>query len=382
MTRLCIGLQAPRLAALPLLAALAACGGGENGASASARDSTSWHLGEQAVVIGAEDSPAHQLDRVYGGVIRPDGSVLIGNSGTAELRLFNARGVHQLTAGRMGGGPGEFRGINWVRPYRGDSLLVFDMPAQRFSVWSPEAAFGRSFRVQGIQGSFRPLGVFPDGSLLAALELGYDPRAPVGTTRDQIKLHRVSPEGVAGPELGTLPGAEWLLYRHPSSFRATQPPFGRQGHVVVTGDNIVYASSESSQLVVRDTAGHVVRSLTLPVAGRRPTEAEVDDEMGRIEDSVEKAAIQRHLSANDASLRTPAISDLRTDRNGRVWVRTGGAPKSGFATWLVVALPDGGVESVALPVDALPLDIHESMMLLRETDPEGVQRVLIRKLIP
>lgn len=205
------------------------------------------------------------------------------------------------------------------------------------------------------------------------MENQYDPRRPAGIVRDEFELVRVSPDGGTAAKIGRFAGAEWLIYDHTASFRSTQLPMGRQGHVAVSEDHIVYGSSDSTKLAVYDTAGRRVRTVELPVAERKLTPREVRSELEGIEDGAERAALKRYFDANSASREAPAFSDLRADRSGRLWVRTTNPASPGVAHWIVVKVAGGAVGSVALPADALLLDIPSpSAVLVREVDADGV----------
>lgn len=364
------------LACLVLIAS--GCTAGDDRA-ATAPDTAAWRVdATPRTAIGVVPAPAHELDRVYAGLVRPDGSVLIGNSGTAELRLFDRAGTHRLTAGRKGMGPGEFQGIHWIRPFRGDSVLVFDMRAQRFSVWTAAGAFGRTFRVQDAQRSTRPIGIFSDGSILVAAENQYDPRQGPGVVRDQMVLSRITPTGGAAGEVGRLPGAEWLLYDHPGNFRSTQLPFGRQGHVAVSGDYFVYGSSESNRLSVYDRSGRQIRTIEVPAASRPGGRAAIREHLAGLADVAEREALRRHYEAHAGAV-APAFSDIRADRDGNLWVQTPG-PDDATSRWIVLTLSGDVTGSVMLPAGALPLDLLPGAMLVRETDEDGVQRVFVREV--
>jgi hypothetical protein len=52
--------------------------------------------------------------------------------------VFDRDGKHLATLGRLGGGPGEYRGANRVLVTPGDSLVVFDQANGRMTVLSPD----------------------------------------------------------------------------------------------------------------------------------------------------------------------------------------------------------------------------------------------------
>ena len=68
-----------------------------------------WEFGaEPSPSIGAVDSgEADQLFRVMDATRLADGRIVIANSGSNELRVFNADGSHAGTWGGRGEGPGE-----------------------------------------------------------------------------------------------------------------------------------------------------------------------------------------------------------------------------------------------------------------------------------
>src|SRR5687768_11995460 len=62
-----------------------------------------------SVVIGEEEGdPPYLLSRVYAAARLPNGHIVIGNSSSSELRFFTSEGRFVKSAGRRGGGPGEF----------------------------------------------------------------------------------------------------------------------------------------------------------------------------------------------------------------------------------------------------------------------------------
>lgn len=347
--------------------------------SASA-DSATWTLGEARVRIGEGGGEGQELDRVYGGVIGADGSLVIGNAGTGELRFYDDRGALRKVAGRKGMGPGEFQSINWLRPFRGDSLIAFDMQAQRFSVWTRDGAFARVVPIRPGPGFVRPVGVFGDGSMLLALDRPYDPRSGEGVVRDEFELLHVNAAGAPLGSLGRFPGTEWLLYRA-STFAAAQVPFGKTRYAAAGAEHVFLAPSDSAVVTVQDRSGRTVGTIPIPATPRPLRREEVDDALAQIPDGPQRRALREHLASRRANTAAPLILDLRTDRAGRVWVRTlASAPDR--HRWLVFA-PSGRQEgSIVMPSGSLPLDIQGDRILVRETGEDGVQRVALHGFAP
>src|SRR5687768_2934188 len=66
-----------------------------------------------------------------------DGRIVVANSGTSEVRIYDARGVHLRTMGRRGDGPGEFRALLRLGVIRGDTILAYDWRHGRITWFSP-----------------------------------------------------------------------------------------------------------------------------------------------------------------------------------------------------------------------------------------------------
>lgn len=365
------------VALLGLACAAGACRPGADTGDAADTAPAAWALADTPLLqVGGGGTPGHELDRVFGGALLPNGGIVIGNSGTRELRFFDRHGTLLRTAGREGRGPGEFRAVSWLRPFRGDSLLAFDLYLQRFSVWTAAGAFARSFQLPGNWPAARAIGVLPDSRIVFAVDQQPDPRAAQGIVRTEFDLVRVDPLGEHADTLGRFAGPDWLLYRNAGSFAATQPPFGRTSHADVSGHAVLYASSDSGVVRVYRPDGGLLRTLQVPGSARRLQRRAVEDALDQIRDPAERAAIGRY-TRDLAGASAPRIMDLRADRHGNVWIHTD-SPTPGTSRWVVMALTGEEIGSIDLPSGSMPLDIERDRVLLRETDDDGVQRVSVR----
>lgn len=101
-----------------------------------------WTISAEPVVsIGvAEGDPAVELHRATGAVRLADGTIVVANSGTAELRLFDSAGAYVRAVGRRGSGPGEFRGTLTVYS-QGGAVVVHDSGNDRYSVFDSTLTF-------------------------------------------------------------------------------------------------------------------------------------------------------------------------------------------------------------------------------------------------
>jgi hypothetical protein len=96
------------------------------------------------VVIGLEEGdPAYLLDRVSGAVRLSDGRIVISNSGSVELRVYDAEGRYLQAIGRQGGGPGEFRRPDHIRRGAGETIEVWDAMLRPISVFDSQGRYVR-----------------------------------------------------------------------------------------------------------------------------------------------------------------------------------------------------------------------------------------------
>jgi hypothetical protein len=132
-------------------------------------------------------------------------------------------------------------------------------------------------------------------------------------------------------------------------------------------------------VTVHDQAGRQVRTIAVAATARPLRAKEVDDALSQIPDDSQREALREHLDSRRAM--APVILELRTDRAGRLWVRTfASAPER--HRWLVFD-PSGRQEgSVLMPSDYLPLDIGRDRVLARETGADGVQHVVLHGVAP
>jgi len=110
-----------------------------------------WRIGSEPAVsigevVGAE---AYLLHRANDATILPDGRIVIANTGSNELRVFDSAGVHLATWGREGEGPGEFTNLAGVASWPGDSLVAWNRWTWVISVFDAEGAFLRAIGRRG-----------------------------------------------------------------------------------------------------------------------------------------------------------------------------------------------------------------------------------------
>lgn len=150
--------------------------------AAPARTGAWWRVsGEPTLTIGARGGDPASLFHQVAGVVRlGNGSIVVADGATGELRFFDQAGRHLLSTGGSGGGPGEFRRMGSIVEVRADSVVIFDHFAARISVFDPEGAFARAIplgQLFGVTLGWVAFGSAPRGGLLLR---GMTPTPPPG----------------------------------------------------------------------------------------------------------------------------------------------------------------------------------------------------------
>ena len=108
-------------------------------------DLPKWQFAEEptleiGVVEGDDD---YQLFRAVSAARLSDQTIIVANTGTAQLRFFDHDGRFLRSVGRWGNGPGEFRWLQGVQVAEGDTVVAFDGRLRR-SFFAPDGEFVRS----------------------------------------------------------------------------------------------------------------------------------------------------------------------------------------------------------------------------------------------
>ncbi len=94
-----------------------------------------------------EGEEPYQLHRALGSVRLEDGSLVVLNAGSQELRYFDSDGRFLQSVGGRGEGPGEFESPVSLRKTQDGGLQVWDRGLLRASVFELEGAYRESFPV-------------------------------------------------------------------------------------------------------------------------------------------------------------------------------------------------------------------------------------------
>lgn len=391
---------------VPVLVLLAACGGDGGGASAfSVRDSAgvaiadntapAWGEGEGWRVVpepvldigGAEGEPAYQLDRV-GSVLRlGDGRIVVANAGSREIRFYDARGRHLRSAGREGGGPGEFKGMSWLGRLAGDTLGVWDHASSRLSLFSPAGDFLRAAPVRVPDAMFALVeGAFGDGTLLMTSAGTANFREGTHTGRDTVPYLRYTTAGALRDTVGRFAYDQTFSMTgdEGGGFAMRLPvPFGPRTHVETRGDRVYVGDSEHARVAVLDTAGTLRRLIRWPAEARKVTPEEIEEYKRSSLEQVDASFRQmqeRVLAKVPFPETKPAYQGLAVDAEGNLWLKGFAAPGEETAAWTVLDAEGRLLGTVRLPARLGVSEIGRDYILGILRDDLDVEHVVMYRL--
>ena len=324
-----------------------------------------WVLGAQpSLSIGSVGGGgADQLFQVRDATRLGDGRIVIANSGSGELRVFNPDGSHAGTWGRRGEGPGEFevRGPTGVAPWPGDSIAASDHVVRpRLSLFDMNGNHGRDVTLDATRGNI--LDPLPNGRIVSKGSATFN-RMAVFETRDLVRLETewsvLDVDGTLYASFGRLPFGEVYF----NSGGGVHHPFERRAEGAVWGDLVAIGVSDSYEIKAFAADGSLVRIVRRDWEPRTPTKAEYDE---RASWGV-PPPVDSH----------PAFAEMLADRAGYLWVREYRMSREEAPVWTVFD-PEGRVLGmVETPAGLEVFEIGEDYVLGSAEDELGVEYVRV-----
>ncbi|HKS06853.1 MAG TPA: hypothetical protein VJR92_11105 [Gemmatimonadaceae bacterium] len=308
---------------------------------------------------GADADVPHEFHRISSVIRLRNGTVVVANGSSFEVRYFSATGALIRTAGRKGSGPGEFTNISTAFPTRGDSVLVVDDLARRFSVFTPDGRLvtsaavtppdgRRSPRLVGIMGDNTIIGSSPDRAnvdpngrphYFASHLFGYGFHG--SATHDAGAFYELEAFPQALPAQNGRPSsAYWNL------------AFGRNATVRGTNEGFATGDGTAFEVQMRSRTG-AVRSI-LRVDERRAPVTDADkawyrESTGRGLSGPDADNARRRAAEMPFPALKPAYHSFLIGRDGRVWIRRYPANDATEQRWVVLAPTGAFVSELTLP---------------------------------
>ncbi|HEX8321512.1 hypothetical protein [Longimicrobium sp.] len=334
-----------------------------------------WSVGSEPVVdIGSENQPGHQLHGVAGAIRLADGKIAVGNGGSSQVHVFDRSGRLLATAGRAGRGPEEFRSLEALVSFPGDSLAVLDAGNGRFTIISPEGRVARSVSIRSVGPGAVLVGVLKDGSFIMGVHRPAAPRE--GVSRDSVAYVRFSREGSRMDTIHTGPGT--TQFQRISGRRVSRitVPFAPAPSATAHGSHIYVGSTDAYQIRQYGEAGRLERIIRRDVPRRPFTQAHLDrfvESFPRLGEALQGMPRPPYL---------PAFSAMLTDADGNLWVQDYQELGSPGSTWAVFQQSGRLLGTVRLPDGFRATDIgreHVTGVWSDEFDVEHVRSYPLHK---
>jgi hypothetical protein len=369
-------------------------------------DGEGWRLSDDPIftVRGAEENDDALLLEPVSVFRSLDGSYYVADGGLAGANavwVYHADGRLKQRCGREGSGPGEFSWVMWAKPYRGDSVLVWDAGANKIHVFDLDCRFGRDIRIPmwwpeipskgaGVTKA-GSAGAFSDGSLLTYPMGGLDVSAGVGPTWFQHEWLRLDPEGETWDTLGVFAvSQEWWNGKERESMY-----LGLSATTAVHGDRVYFGTGDRFEVALYDTSGALVRLIRRPYDRPRVTDedkaAYANWYVAFLANAmpVGKGADERmytRILEGRFGERWPAYSSLVVDSDGNLWVEgyrrtalsAGPDPKP--TDWSVFDPNGRWLGNVTVPARFLLQAVHEGHAMGFFEEELGTKRLEVYEL--
>jgi len=333
---------------------------------------------------GVAGDPALDFVSIVGAKRLGDGSLVVANGGTGELRWFSPEGTPVRSVGGRAAANSPFTAVASLYSL-GDTLVVWDARARVLTRLSSTGSVLRqdTLRMADSTRRFAILGVFGDGSLLAEAGVAIDLKDhEPGSVRPGRGLFHFS--GGVSDSIGVLPGEELRLSMVDGRPVLTAVPFGLGSRLTVLADRYVASEGDRLQLEERDPGGRLRRIIRWRGSRLPVTPDDIDRQgralLGSAGSGVQRAkldSIWRDMQKPDS---LPAIIGMMADPRSLVWVRRGMHVADSESEWWVIAKDGSWLGSVMLPGTAAPLDITDEWIVLRTVDENRIERVEVRRI--
>ena len=332
------------------------------------------------------------LDIVFtlDGFVLSDGSILLGDQETRELRVFSRSGEILRTFAGRGQGPGELRFLHRVSRQPGDTIAVSAWPFGFLSRFAADGEYVDSRRI----GPFWPgrtSVILGDGSLLLDYyDGGYGNNLELWAVEGEGSHFRASGHLIRAFEDGRqdtlrhMTGEEWFksgVWRR--DLWLGPQPFGPVTLSAVAGDRVYVGETSRAEIEVRHVDGTIERVLRWETERVGISSADRDRiaaaQHYRLRQPDRAPHVDRWLAAVVYPDRKPPFAALLADAAGHVWVHVPTAAGEPLDRWIAFA-DDGPMAEIRPPAGSRLLEIGALHVLLVRTDALDVERVELRPL--
>lgn len=323
------------------------------------------------LIASIGDDGEVQLEMPVGVMRFPDGTIAVADGARQSVSYFDSTGRHIRTAGRQGGGPGEFNGLSWAGKCGNESITAWDRSNNRLTVFDSrgELTGESSLRLEPAIASRTAFTTCArNGDMVfVSLPTQMDPGSPVQRAESVVTL--LPAEGTARQLGSGISSSEFVVL----GGGGTPRPLGLTTTAALAGGRVYLGTGDSAAVLVYSVSGEAEGSIPMSGATRRVARpGQYEAAVEQILQMVPSGAVplvHSTLMGMPHVTRLPAYSSVHTDPHGNVWV-TRSAP--GEATRLFAAGADGRtIGHVDLPQQVHVWEVGDDFILGHYTNDMG-----------
>jgi hypothetical protein len=355
----------------------------------TARARVGWALGEAPMLtIGGLDVPeSQQLFQVSGARRLDDGRIAVVDGGSAEVRVYDARGALVHAHGRKGEGPGEYQGPRLAGVLGTDTLVVYDSRLRRVSLLHPVQGFARSYLV-GTEGGGFPtaIGITAEGGLAIGGGMFFSSVQgfPSGRVRPNSRYVILAPEGSVRGDFGDVPAADMFARSSGGMFQAASLPFGRRTAAAIGRDQFWLGTGDSWEVRAYTLDAQLERIVRFDRPQMRVTDALRDaylaEQLADVDDANEARQLRERHAAMASPEMVPPYQHFAVDALQHLWIGEYVLPDQTVRTYTIVDQDGRATGRLTMPERTLPLDIGADYVLGLTRDDLDIERLTLWRL--
>jgi len=333
---------------------------------------------EPELIFGDKEGDRNfQFYRVYSVIQLSNGTIVVSNSGTHDLRFFDSNGSFIKSTGQNGRGPGDFGDFSSMRlqKYDDDSFLVSDNANIRGQIFSNDGDLITVNSLEKINNSGTPsiTGVYTDSSLQILAVIGSGamrPGNPGEVIQHEFGFHRLLPDWSYDKMVYKIPARPRIENEYRGTTTFPYIPLTADPLYVTDSINGALFSAASQPSITRvDTAGIIThiyqwnlpRTKTDSIWDRYKQEYYLDP----LSNNPDRKAQYEHMLTQDLPIpeNIPAISKLKTDSDGNIWAKRFVLPWDETEVWDILSSTGEWLTTVDVPQSYTITEIGSDYLL-------------------
>lgn len=346
-------------------------------------EDAAWRVDTLPYMTLSGTGPGYQFFRVEDAARLPGGGLVVADAGSFQVRFFDADGSFQRAVGQEGDGPGDFRRLSGVFPFRGDSVFAFDSWLGRATILARDGSVGRVFSAAG---DLRVPALFPaQGDDLIAKVWSLEEFAAIeGPYRGRYLVLRLDPSGDVVDTIAELAGwSGYKINREGGGYTDFAPLFVVDGHLSLGGDAVYTGDAERMEYRRFSLTGELQQIIRAPQLDQALTSEEVAAERAAMLGSNPSPRLRDMVARLPAPDLRPAYSDVLVDAEGYVWISRYWSPRrqaDESVLWYVFDPSGVWMGSVATPARYTLFEVGVDYLLGVRRDQLDAEHVELLRL--